>query len=221
MFGGTVHIYQALHALSILCALLTIGIVVAIAIKDPAVARRPTIRISAWMAATNIIVALTYLTRLSQPVREQSGHDKIAFRVLIWMHMSMYLAFTFLATCITTHLMLIALLHRHRLAARLDRYYEVISFSLALGISALSFVFYKDVVWDPAHLDLAVTATGMPTAAALMLSEFVWEIPCIGFCAVAGGLVAMRLKLILLRIQSADLAATNNARNDPGPAASS
>ncbi|KAJ1679851.1 hypothetical protein EV182_001203 [Spiromyces aspiralis] len=198
-YGNTVEFFRAFNCISLICSAAIIAIVLTLFFNNPAVARRPSIRLSGWMAVTDIVVSSIQLARMSYPFFNRQ--TTAAHRVSIWLTNSMYLVFTFLTTCVTIHLMLTVLLRKQHLANKISRHYELVSFVLGIGLGATIFHYTQEIVWDPIILTTHYLGSKTKLRDIYMICEFIWEIPCIAYCIIVSLLISLHLWPIFARMR--------------------
>ncbi|KAJ1914181.1 hypothetical protein H4219_004900 [Mycoemilia scoparia] len=207
-FGDAVPVYMAFHCISILASLVVLAIVLTMLFVNPKVAKRPSMRLSACIAAMDIGISGIYLARFAYPFMAEQ--PKASLYVMTWLTYAFQLVSTLLTTCIAFHLMLTVLMRKQTLAGRTNCYYELVCFTFGLAVPTASFKLFRNPIWDSYNIGMQylitdVAGSSMSPNVRSLVCAYLWEFICIGYCVVVCTLLAFKLFPVLESMRGVEL----------------
>ncbi|KAJ1915702.1 hypothetical protein H4219_004171 [Mycoemilia scoparia] len=199
--GNWAKVEVAVNIISIALSLIVIMAVVTMAFKYPDSAKRPSFRLSGWIAGADIILS-TYKMVKSFPWYMQTL-SVTSLRAMLWIAYFSELVFIFFTDCIMIHLQLTALQTRYKcVAERLSPYYESASIILALLLThPFMYLFY--ITWDTVKDNILIVGDPKEFWAFTWCTLFIWELIGILYCIIICVWVVIRLYPLWMRMRDA------------------
>ncbi|KAI8323063.1 hypothetical protein GQ54DRAFT_258921 [Martensiomyces pterosporus] len=112
-----------------------------------ALINRPSFRLSAWIAACDVIYSACGLCTFDNAF--MSSLSEIQLRVVHWFMTASVVSFVFLTVCLGIHLVLTVLTHKSHIARPIQPWYEYISMFLGFFITHPILYMYRRMQWLP------------------------------------------------------------------------
>ncbi|KAJ1963764.1 hypothetical protein GGI12_001849 [Dipsacomyces acuminosporus] len=130
---------------SIASSVFVIGAVVYCCFRKRELVKRPSFRLSAWIAVCDIIFSACGICTFNNDY--MASLSEMHLRVIHWLMSSSTLSFVFLTVCLGIHLVLTVLTHKAHIARPIQPWYEYISLFLGFFISHPFLYMYERVQW--------------------------------------------------------------------------
>ncbi|KAJ1918673.1 hypothetical protein H4219_002476 [Mycoemilia scoparia] len=159
---------------------------------------RPSFRLSASIAIGNILCLLSEVILTTD--RLTKGKSSTSLKVLVWLRIFGIAVFVFATMFIAFHLHMTILLNKSLLARKLNKFYELITWTLCAIIASPAFYGYKETLRHPDmgivfHVDKTLGHMRM-----VSILIYVWMIVAIGYCTIISIVVMVRLVPSLRRV---------------------
>ncbi|KAJ1918650.1 hypothetical protein H4219_002453 [Mycoemilia scoparia] len=209
IMGKWVYVEFALDITSIVLSVVVIAIVVSLFFIKREVALRPSFRLSAWIAAMDIIMSSAKIVKLFNEYMSKIPVGHVKFINFALMFTSV--AFVFLTDCIVLQLQLAVLHNKGHIAAMLNPYYEAVSILAAFIVTQPTLYVFKDVVWLPEY-QIIYTSTSNSEGIRIMWGTFMaWMVGGIGYMLIICFFLVLKLMPMLIGMK------TKKVFNHPEP----
>ncbi|KAJ1679508.1 hypothetical protein EV182_001906, partial [Spiromyces aspiralis] len=155
MLGNWLYPYFALSIASIALCFAVIVVVLTMLFVRRDVALKPSFRLSASIAATDIIISSCRIAKLYPDY--MASLSNLHLRVVSWLGTYATLSFMFLTGCIVLQLQLTVIQSKAHVAALLSPFYEIFSFALPLLMTHAN-LYAFDIEWSSEINDFASKA---------------------------------------------------------------
>ncbi|KAJ1915890.1 hypothetical protein H4219_004077 [Mycoemilia scoparia] len=194
MYGRYEIFLQVTQILSLVLSATTLMTVICIAFIRPDIAKKPSIRLSGWMALTDIIFSLILFLMLQYQF--MTSRKAIDLGILDWLRWGMSMTFVLLNTCIAIQLHLTVLANKPRLARKLNYGYEAVSILVGMGLPAILFKLRMLPVWNPKLIRFMIYTEVSKSNIKYLLCDFLWEFIAMFYCLVVIVLVLYKIFVV-------------------------
>ncbi|KAJ1680379.1 hypothetical protein EV182_000100 [Spiromyces aspiralis] len=188
--GNAVYPFLSVNIASIVLSVIVIATVVLMLFIRRDLAVKPSFRLSAWIAATDIILSCIKIVQLHHMYMLSLPEKALQF--IEWMLYFSGLAFMFLTDCIVLQLQLTVLHSKAHIAARLNPYYEAFSLGFALAL-AHPFMYLAKTVWNPDRQLLSSFASNAMLTGFIWGCVLVWMILSLLYCIITCFVLVLKL----------------------------
>ncbi|KAJ2726081.1 hypothetical protein GGI07_000864 [Coemansia sp. Benny D115] len=183
---------QTLAAVSLICSLGVLAFVSHIMRKHRQFLRRLSLRISAYVAAADVVSAVVQLVMLQNDLMIKLNTHSL--RLVLWLSMFSTLLPMFLTLCISVQLHLSTLTHiRVGVYMRMERYYAGASVLAATILPAIAVAQMQGIFWVPYMHAFNWPAESWTRRLILWMCCYVWIILTIIYCSGVAACLALRI----------------------------
>ncbi|KAJ1918668.1 hypothetical protein H4219_002471 [Mycoemilia scoparia] len=136
----------ALSIGSIVCSIAVIGIVLAHMRTARRFCERPSFRLSASLAFSDILCALYQILLYQFPSIFEHSTERVV-RCLHFMMQLGIMSFIFLTLCIVMQLNMVVVLNKPGLARKISPWYELVAWTISIAIASTALYIFKSMKW--------------------------------------------------------------------------
>ncbi|KAJ1918363.1 hypothetical protein H4219_002644 [Mycoemilia scoparia] len=201
VYGLTNGNIKATFCLNILGMVLSTNVIMAVAwlIRRPQFKGRPSFRLSATIAFYNIVCMISAVVLYHPEATE--GISEIRLRTILWFRTFGVAGFVLTIVMIAVHLHLTVILDKHRLAKRLNPYFEVIVLILSIIISQPEFYIHDGVERHPDGNVIINIDNSWGSMRFQLFMMYSWILLGIVYCTVICCMVVLKLVTVWRRVK--------------------
>ncbi|KAJ1914258.1 hypothetical protein H4219_004869 [Mycoemilia scoparia] len=191
--GNAVYAFVTINAISICLSIIVVIMVITMVISKPNMGLKPSFRLSAWIALSDIIYSTLKIVQ-SCHIHMLTFSDK-GLRAIQWMLYFSGLVFMFLTSCIVLHLQLTVLHSKVHWAAKLNPFYETVCIVLALALTQ-PFMYKIMTAWEPDVQLIASFAPEKTLTGLIWGCVLSWMIITLVYCIIVCAILVAKLYLL-------------------------
>ncbi|KAJ2829276.1 hypothetical protein IWW50_000944, partial [Coemansia erecta] len=184
---------QTISILSLLTSLATLFAMLWVWIRHRKYFKRLSLRISAFVALADLLSSTGELVMMNSPLMlAQTGHG---LRFVLWLSMFSSLLFVLLTLCMAVQLHLSTLTRvRVRVYMRLERWYVVASFTVAVVLPLVAVMQMQGIVWVPWMHAFSWPTSSVRRRCVLWVCHFAWILVTVVYTFGVSLVLALRIR---------------------------